>query len=66
VSCASAGFCVAVDGHRHAFVSTHPTGPAGAWQKISGIDGDLTSIACPTTTLCVAVDSQGNETTASS
>jgi hypothetical protein len=66
VSCASTGFCVAVDGHRHAFVSTNPTGGVRAWQKISDIDGGLTSIACLTTGLCVAVDGQGNEVTASS
>jgi hypothetical protein len=31
----------------------------------SGVDGGLTAIACPMAGLCVAVDGQGNEVTAS-
>jgi hypothetical protein len=66
VACASADWCVAVDGHGHAFVSSDPTGAASTWKEISGVDGDLTSIACPAVGDCVAVDGEGNEVTTSS
>jgi len=74
VSCPSTGLCVAVDAAGNALASTDPTGGAAAWTIVHidtatsyGCTGTglacqppLTAIACPSTTLCAAVDFSGN------
>lgn len=65
VSCPSVKLCVAVDAAGDVLSSTNPAGRSKAWTKPVRIDattsgGSLVGIAalsCPTTTLCVAVDS---------
>jgi glycosyl hydrolase family 18 (putative chitinase) len=52
VSCASAAFCVAVDGNGNASVS-------GTVSDIDPIAGILTSVSCVSSSFCAAVDSNG-------
>jgi WD40 repeat protein len=55
ISCATAGSCVAAESG--AIVSSS----GGSWSAPVTIDGNpITSIACPSSTLCVAVDNAGN------
>jgi len=65
ISCPTTSLCVAVDQNGNVITSVKPTGGASAWAKPVKIDTatspgggsvGLTGIACPTTTLCVAVD----------
>jgi hypothetical protein len=75
ISCPSASLCVGVDGAGNIATSTNPTSPASTWSDASsvdppgtlGYDGDngLTGVSCPATTLCVAVDANGNVVTSS-
>jgi len=64
ISCPTAGFCVASDDlSGDVLVSTDPTGGAGAWktENIVDPDGDgIQALTCPSSGLCVAVDSSGN------
>jgi hypothetical protein len=60
ISCASENLCVAVSWEGFAYVSTDPTGGAGAWSTSdlnegSGGDTHLDSVSCPSRSLCVAV-----------
>jgi hypothetical protein len=67
--------CLAGDYAGNIFDSTDPTGGAGAW-TMTHVDGPnavdtyyqnaLTSIACASPTLCIAVDGSGNEIVATS
>lgn len=62
VSCASSSLCVAADYWKgEVAVSTHPTGESGAWH-VSDIAGSvgLTGVSCPSPSMCVAVDGDGN------
>ncbi len=80
VSCPTASLCVAVDSVGNAIYSVDPTGGPAAW-VLSDADGNsdpacagtgltcqtaLMGVACPTASLCAAVDFAGNilETTA--
>ena len=73
VSCASTTLCVAVDGGGDALTSTNPSGGINAWSvdevepctsaercgtTASGIP--LNGVSCPSSSLCIAVDSGGN------
>jgi hypothetical protein len=60
ISCGSTGLCLAFDTDGTVFTSSDPTGGATAWtetqlkgQGPSGFSG-LSSVACPSSTLCVA------------
>jgi hypothetical protein len=72
VSCASASLCVAVDWEGNVITSNDPTGGAGAW-RAAYVDGKTTfgiaanegnailgSVACPSSSLCLASDSDEN------
>jgi hypothetical protein len=68
ISCPDVNLCVAVGGLKQeppaaglVFTSTNPAGGPSAWTATE-IDGvaDLTVIACPTATFCVAADGLGN------
>jgi hypothetical protein len=74
ISCPSTGLCLAVDAAGNAVVSTDPAGGAAAWVT-THIDTNasydctgtgltcqppLVGIACPSTTICAAVDFSGN------
>jgi hypothetical protein len=64
--CATAGMCViAIDGGGGTDSSSAPTGPASAWSpdSASGSTGSFNafqSLACPSTSLCIASDGGGN------
>ena len=74
ISCPSVSLCVAVDNAGNAITSTDPTGGAGAWVRAHvdtatmpcGPHGmwqcqpALTSVSCPTTSLCIAFDQAAN------
>jgi hypothetical protein len=74
ISCPSTTLCVAVDAVGDAFVSTDPTGGAGAWTASYidpgrtrgcttaglGCQAPLVGVSCPSTTLCAAVDFSGD------
>jgi hypothetical protein len=66
VSCASPSFCVAITYEGFVYVSTDPTGGAGAWSPTvineSGGNGatHLTAVSCPSPSLCVAVSGGSN------
>jgi hypothetical protein len=64
ISCPTTQLCVASDVLTgDVLISTDPTGGAGAWSatNIVNPDGDgLVGATCPTTRLCVGVDSLGN------
>jgi hypothetical protein len=54
ISCPSAKLCVAVDNASQVVTSTTPTAGASAWTAAALKDApSLTSVACPSTTLCV-------------
>lgn len=54
ISCPSAKLCVAVDNASQVVTSTTPTAGASAWTTAALHDApSLTSVACPSTTLCV-------------
>lgn len=59
VSCASEDFCVAVSYEGFIYVSTDPTGGAGAWTPTvineGGGNTHLTGVSCPSPSLCAAV-----------
>jgi hypothetical protein len=59
IDCPSVALCVAVDGGTpgNAVSTTHPTGAATGW-KLTAVGGVLTSIACPSSSLCVAAGNQ--------
>jgi len=64
VSCAGENLCVAVGYEGSVFVSTDPTGGAGAW-SVSDVDTGggathLTGVSCPSPSLCVAVSGGSN------
>ncbi len=56
--------CIAV-GHKdtnnnvNLYFSTNPTGGTAAWTTVNLGTSDLTGVSCPSTSLCVAVDSTG-------
>ncbi|HET9093529.1 MAG TPA: hypothetical protein VFN36_00470 [Solirubrobacteraceae bacterium] len=65
VACPSAQLCVAVDASGQVLHTTTPLGPVSAWSKPALVDkatetgggyAGFASVACPTTTFCVAVD----------
>lgn len=72
ISCPGVTLCVAVDNAGDVFTSSQPTGGAGTWTGAhietpvcnspvpGGTCGGFTGISCPSTSLCVAVDIQGN------
>jgi hypothetical protein len=65
ISCRSSEFCAAADLGGDVFASTEPQGNIGAWSNehvdaTNGLMSDITGLSCPSTTLCVAVDAQGN------
>ncbi|MHB8262576.1 MAG: IPT/TIG domain-containing protein [Acidimicrobiales bacterium] len=68
ISCASSTLCVGIDSSSEVVVSTDPTAPAqlggsgpGDWSETTVDSGNvLSSIWCESTSLCAAVDSQGN------
>jgi hypothetical protein len=64
VSCASQNLCVAVSYEGFVYVSTNPTGDAGAWSPTVINDGDgathLTAVSCPSPAFCVAVSGGSN------
>ena len=68
VSCASESLCVVGSYEGFIYVSSDPTGGAGAWASTvindSGGHGatHLTGISCPSPSLCVAVSGGGNNT----
>jgi hypothetical protein len=66
ISCPATNLCVAVDAVGDVLTSINPTGGARAWSKpvridfatlSAGVYAGLAAVWCPTTTLCVAVDS---------
>jgi hypothetical protein len=72
IACPSVGLCVAVDSAGNALTSTDPTGGSAAWSA-ARIDTSTTAsnsdtagpvllrgVSCPSSTLCVAVDADGN------
>jgi len=73
VSCPSASLCVGVTQGISAlgeptsviYTSTDPTGGAGAWTAgyTEQDDGDMSSVDCPSVSLCVAIDDSGNVVT---
>ncbi len=68
ISCASSTLCVAMDSSSEVVISTDPTAPAqlggsgpGDWSETTVDSGNvLSSVWCESTSLCVAVDEQGN------
>jgi hypothetical protein len=64
ISCPTPGFCVAGDDlSGDVLVSTDPTGGAGAWSTaniLNPVGDGIAGLTCPSSGLCVAVDSQGN------
>lgn len=71
LSCPSITLCVAVDGGGNAITSSNPAGGAATWSA-THVDGPavcvrgegslpcgMHSVSCPTSNLCVAVDSTG-------
>jgi len=62
ISCASrhhALLCVAFD-DAHVFASTHPGHGVSAWTHAKVDDFGLSSLSCPATSLCLALDSFGD------
>ena len=68
VSCVSSGLCVVADDNGNVVTSTNPTGGPSAW-TVTNVDVSvspnsngprLIGVSCPTSSLCVAVDSAGN------
>lgn len=59
ISCASQSLCVAVSYEGFVYVSTNPTGGAGAWSPTVINEGHsathLSGVSCPSPSLCVAV-----------
>lgn len=74
VSCPSRDLCIAVDILGNAVISSNPSGGSSAW-KVVHIDGPgcvvtetyascfLSSVSCPATSFCVAVDEFGKVVT---
>jgi hypothetical protein len=69
ISCPSAQLCVAVDAAGRVLHSTNPAGGVADWSKPVTVDtatltgggaAGLSSIDCPTTTFCMAVDNAAN------
>lgn len=74
-SCPRIDFCVAVDDQGNVVTSNNPTGGSAAWTR-THVGGDCTNpekwtscllngLSCPSSALCVAVDSDGNVVTSS-
>ena len=60
VSCLPS-LCVAVDTGGHIVFSTHPSSKTAAWSGPTLIDSSgLSSISCPSSSLCIAGDNVGN------
>ncbi len=72
ISCPSAAFCVAGDGSGDVLTSTDPAGGVGEWKTVhvaataiggggcgNGI-GACHAVSCPSRSLCLAIDGQGN------
>jgi RHS repeat-associated protein len=58
VSCTPAAHCMAVTDSEAIYSSTDPT--SGGWRIVdAAVYETMTAASCPTTTLCVATDSQG-------
>jgi hypothetical protein len=62
ISCTNSSLCVAVGARGAAFVSSDPTGGAGAWtsETIASDTDTISGISCPTVGFCAAVDSGGH------
>ncbi len=60
-STAKANLCVAGDLKGDVWVTAHPSRPGKGWRRetIDNTSYAITGVSCPTTTLCVAVDSTG-------
>lgn len=61
IACASTKLCVAVDNAPNGglLVSRNPTGGASTWRRTTlGSGAQLTSVSCPSTTLCVVAGSE--------
>ncbi len=55
VSCPSTKFCVVASDQL--FISADPSGGGTAWKKVSGVlNGDTETVACASSTVCVASD----------
>jgi hypothetical protein len=67
ISCPTASFCVAADTLTgDVLISANPTGGAATWTATNIVNpvGDaLQAVDCPSSSLCVGVDSSGNEIT---
>ncbi|MGZ3472574.1 MAG: WD40/YVTN/BNR-like repeat-containing protein, partial [Isosphaeraceae bacterium] len=65
VSCPSVSLCVGVTDQGNVYSSTHPTGPASAWNVAQidekGRNTHLEGISCPTVSLCVVVSGGRND-----
>jgi hypothetical protein len=62
VSCASPSLCVVVYDRANGSVSTDPAGGSGAWTgvDVEGLQlGPLSSVDCPSVSLCLATDNTG-------
>lgn len=68
IACPSTTLCVVTENNGNLLTSTDPTGGAGTWQE-AHVDGaqsiyggvaDLEGVACPSVSVCVAVDDGGN------
>lgn len=68
IDCPSAALCVAVNYWGDIYTSTNPTGDAGAWTRIAGVDPDATgwgstgdtAVSCASVSLCAVVGTSGN------
>ncbi len=71
VACPSLSYCIAVSSEGHAYFTDKPGESRASWSQVqidtdSAVFGDnaygneLTSLSCPSTSLCVASDADGN------
>ena len=68
MSCPSSSLCVGVDDQGDTVTSTDPgDGPSASWRRrrpgstpTNHVTNPFTSVSCPSTSLCVAVDEDGN------
>ena len=60
-STAKTNLCVAGDLHGNVWATAHPSRPGKGWRRetIDNTSYAITGVSCPTTTLCVAIDSAG-------
>ena len=60
-STAKTNLCVAGDLHGNVWATAHPSRPGKGWRRetIDNTSYAITGVSCPTTTLCIAIDSAG-------